>query len=47
MERKYIVCEVDGLLHTLLNIKRLTAFFFSTMKVQDLSLYHLLFYFHL
>lgn len=45
MERKYIACEVDRLLHTLLNVKRLIAFF-SAMKAQDLLLYRLVFCFH-
>lgn len=38
MERKYIVCEVDGLLHTLLNIKRLTAFFFNHESARSFTL---------
>lgn len=28
MERKYIACEVDRLLHILVNVKRLIGFFF-------------------
>lgn len=32
MERKYIACEVDRLLHILVNVKRLIVFFFQPSK---------------
>lgn len=41
MQRKYIACELDGLLHTLLNIKRLIAFFHPwKCKISYFTTYH-------